>query len=294
MAPAPSPNVPTADLEHWRLAIAPGGVPVLALEQGNVRAELTPLGAQLLTFENVALGRSMFWMDGAPIVPGRGIRGGVPLVLPWFGVHKGRSDFAKHGFARNMLWAIAGEFREADGYGIALELADSDFTRVLWPHAFRARLETVVFGDAVVQRLAIRNVDRSALSYECGFHPYFAVGDVRAIAVDGLDGAPYVDKAGGGSAHRVQQGPVRFAGEVDSVFVGTTSTLRIREAGRPTIRVEKTNSRETVVWNPGSKTANPADAPPFVCVEPMNCYDHPVALAPGEEHVTAVRYAWEG
>lgn len=281
-------------LSEWRLDAGRDGLPRLVLDRGDVFAEVYLNGAHLTTFENRARGFSMFWMDKAPLTTGRAIRGGVPLVFPWFGPHREHDEYPRHGFARNLTWSIAGEFRTAQGgIGVALDAVDMDLTRVIWPHAFHARVEVIAEAMAVTQRLTIRNTDKVPFTYENALHSYFAVGDVRNIAVEGLAGGEYIDKVDG-KKRKGLKGSLRFAGETDSVFVGATGTCVIRESGRPTIRIEKSGSLETVAWNPWAKKGDPAAMPPpFVCIEPANCMDHSVTLAPGEAHTLEARIQFE-
>lgn len=282
------------NLGAWRLETGLGGLPKLVFERGNVYAELYLNGAHVTAFENRAKGLSMFWMDSsASLVSGRAIKGGVPLVFPWFGPLKDRGDFPRHGFARNAAWSVAGGFQDGKAHGVSLELVDSDLTRVVWPHAFKARLEVAVEDLAVSMRLVVVNTDKTAFTFENALHAYFAIGDVRAIAVEGLDGATYVDKIDG-MKRKKQSGDVRLPKETDSVFVGATNACRIKESGRATLRISKSGSQETVVWNPGAKKGDPsAVAPAFVCVEPANCMDHSITLGPGEEHVLDARFEFE-
>lgn len=284
----------TPTLADWRLDTGREGMPRLVLDRGDVFAEVYLNGAHLTAFENRKRGFSMFWMDKAPLAPGRAIRGGVPLVFPWFGPHHEHDHYPRHGFARNLTWSVAGEFRtEQGGVGIALDAVDMDLTRAIWPHAFHARVEVIVEPMAITQRLTIRNTDKAPFTYENALHSYFAVGDVRNIAVEGLDGAEYVDKVDGKKRKR-QEGPLRFTGEKDSVFVGVGGACVIREAGRPAIRIEKSGSHETVAWNPWAKKGDPAATPPpFVCVEPANCMDHTVTLAPGQSHTLEARFQFD-
>lgn len=281
-------------LTDWRLENGRDGMPRLVLDRADVFAEIYLNGAHLTTFENRAHGFSMFWMDPSPLTAGRAIRGGVPLVFPWFGPHREHDDYPRHGFARNLTWSVAGEFRTAQGgAGVALDAADTDLTRGVWPHAFHARAEVIAEAMAITQRLTIRNTDKTPFTYENALHSYFAVGDVRNIAVEGLAGGDYIDKVDGKKRKRLE-GTLRFAGETDSVFVGATGACVIREAGRPAIRIEKSGSLETVAWNPWAKKGDPAATPPpFVCIEPATCMEHSVTLAPGEAHTLEARFQFD-
>src|SRR5690606_39783681 len=64
-----------------------------------------------------------------------------------------------------------------------------------WPHPFTAIL-TVIFAAELTVALEVHNTGQAELTYEEALHTYFAVEDVRAIAVQGLDGAGYLDKIG--------------------------------------------------------------------------------------------------
>jgi len=282
------------ELKDWRLDAGVGGLPRLTLECGEVFAELYLNGAHLTAFENRARGLSMFFVEPGALLPGRAIKGGVPLVFPWFGPHTAEKGFPRHGFARNLSWAVAGETRSGEARGIALELVDNDCTKVLWPFAFQARLEVRVESLAVEMRLITINTGKAPFTCENALHAYFAVGDVRAIAVEGVAGGEYINRAGQAERLR-QEGAVRFEGQlVDRVFVNAAQDCVIREAGRPAIRIAKSGSRETVVWNPGAPKDKPGAAPPpFVCVEPANCIAHAVARAPGEEHILSARFSFE-
>lgn len=280
-----------SNLNDWQIAVDAGGVPVLAYRSDALRAEISLNGAHMTVFENTRRGRSMFWMDDASSPAGHGIRGGVPIVFPWFGPHGVRRDLPRHGFAHNLLWSVAGEFRSGAAVaGVVLELDDSPVTRAMWPHAFRARLAVAIEEAAVAMRFSVKNTGSAPMTYDDGFHPYFAVGRASDVQVDGTEGVEFLDKVEK-FARKRQAGPIRFGGEVDRVFLDTAGACTIREGGRAVLVVEKAGSRETVVWNPGPENGAEA-APPFVCVEPANCFEHPVTLAPGEEHATSVRFAF--
>jgi D-hexose-6-phosphate mutarotase len=84
--------------------------------------------------------------------------------------------------------------------------------------------------------------------------------------------------------------PVTFPGEVDRVYVDTTAPCVIEDPilSRK-IRIEKSGSLTTVVWNPG-REKGPAvrdlgDAwKNFVCVETAACRPRALDLAPGARH----------
>ncbi len=234
--------------------------------------------------------RSLFVAD-------KGIRGGVPICFPWFGAGRTGALTPAHGVARINRWrreAVedAGEVLRV-GYSL-----DPSITGTVpsFPHAYRAEFWVTFARERLEVAFTVTNTDTVEFSYEEALHTYLTVGDVRQISLDGLDRAPYLDKvAAPDQQHRVQDGPVVFTGETDRVYSSTAAiTLTDPVLGR-TLRVEKENSANTVVWNPWvSKAAAIADFgddewPQMVCIEAANAFDDAVTLRPGESHCLTQR-----
>lgn len=181
---------------------------------------------------------------------GESIRGGVPVIAPWFNDLLGHEP--AHGWARRKEWEVTEAENGFDAKltwrGVALELT-------IRPTA-----------DGFAQTLTATNLGQKSHTIQLAFHPYFRVSDITAVQVEG-----------------VADQPVDFDGSlVDRAFavtpasdLGTESPVRIVDetAGR-VISVYGFGSDHTVVWNPGEeKTATMSDVGPdewrqFVCVEP--------------------------
>ena len=81
--------------------------------------------------------------------------------------------------------------------------------------------------------------------------------------------------------------PVKLSAETDSVYLNTRTAVTINDPliGRK-IRIEKSGSSSTVVWNPfegRSKTmadVGPGEWKKFVCVEAVNALENTVTVAP--------------
>ena len=229
--------------------------------------------------------------------PGQPIRGGVPVVFPWFGDDpEGRGRVA-HGFARRVPWRVLASTSDAQATRVTLELVDDAGTRELWPQRFALRLEAEL-GDALALALTVENRSEAPFTCETALHTYLAVGDVRRCTLHGLEGAAYLDKLDGLRQKRAGPGPLTFAGEVDRTFLGTSAACRVEDPqlGR-TLVVSKEGSRSTVVWNPWSaKAARLADMGDdewsgMLCVESGNVGADALQLAPGAKHVMRVRIA---
>lgn len=274
-----------------------GGLPVLRVATPAATGEVYLNGGHVTAW-TPAGHAPVLWMSGSSnFTAGQAIRGGIPICFPWFGPGR-EPGLPAHGFARVAQWRLR-EAREEDGAAtLVLELTDADVADLpaagSWPHPFTATL-TATFAAELTVALEVHNTGQAELTYEEALHTYFAVEDVRAIAVQGLDGAGYLDKAPDAPAPRaVQRGAVTFTGETDRVY-DTAATAVIVDQDR-SIGISKDGSANTVVWNPWvDKAAAMADFgdeewPEMVCVETANALDAAITLAPGERHVMTARY----
>lgn len=272
-----------------------GGREAIAIHGAGGTALVALDGAQVLSWQPDRASGDVLWTGTrGEFLPGKPVRGGVPLVFPWFGDHP--SDRAKpaHGFARNLRWQpVEGR----PGASATFALADDAATRDLWPHAFALRY-TVATHHGLELSLAITNRGTAPLRCEAAFHTYFAVGDVHTAVVHGLEGLPFVETASAPEANPDANAPLRFRAETDRVFQRVPDRLRIAApALRRTIELASTGARSAIVWNPGpAKCARLSqlatdDWTKFVCVETACVREGAIELAPGGEHTLQLRLA---
>jgi glucose-6-phosphate 1-epimerase len=244
-------------------------------------AHFQPRGAQPLLF-----------MSGASLFqPDKPIRGGVPVIFPWFGARAGRPADPPHGFARLREWQLESSTVAADGsVRISLTLNDDEQTRRQWPFAFGLRLNFAI--SAVLEiAMEVSNPADQPIEFEQALHTYLSVGDVRQATVEGLDGVEYLDRVGPPSRKTQPAEAIRFVGETDRLYLHTTATTVVRDPvlGRA-ITVEKAGSDATVVWNPWiAKAKAMADFgddewPRMLCIETANAAQCAVRLAPRSTH----------
>jgi glucose-6-phosphate 1-epimerase len=237
----------------------------------------------------------LFLSERSQFASGKAIRGGVPVIFPWFGARAGHPEAPDHGFARTREWAVESVEHSNDGsVAVTLAFEDDDVTRRTWPHAFRVR-HRVVFGARLEMTLEVENRSGNSFSFEEALHTYALVGDVAQASIDGLGGSVYIDKTDGMQRKTLASGPLRLNGTTDRVFLDTRSTCTVTDpvlARR--IVVEKTGSATTVVWNPWhEKASTMADLGDdqwrsMLCVEAANAADNAVHLAGGERHAMRV------
>ncbi len=220
------------------------------------------------------------------------IRGGIPVIFPWFGAREG---MGQHGFARVKEWELKEFVPAADGsVGVTLHLPDCPEAATYPP--FSADL-TVTVNEWLMVELAITNKSKDQiLNFENCLHTYFEIGDIAAVSVRGLKGTKYLDKVANFAEKTEMEEAIRIASEVDRIYLNTTTPVEIEDArlGRR-ILVEKQGSVSTVVWNPWIAKAQ--QMPDFgndeyqrmVCVESGNVAGNSIKLPPGESSKLAVK-----
>lgn len=269
-----TPTKDPGDREAF-LVRGPGGTALVAT-----------LGAQVLSWTTA--GGDVLWCGSkAEYAPGKPVRGGIPLVFPWFGDHPSDKKLPAHGFVRNLPWRV-----KTTGPGPRLELTigDDAGTRAMWPHAFALTL-TITVTDALRLELTIENPGRAPLRCEEALHTYFAVGDVHRASVHGLQGVACTEHAAAPEGSWDRKAPLQFRAETDRIFQGTPNQLELHApALRRTITLRSEKARSAIVWNPWpAKTARLSglaadDWQRFCCIETANVREHAIELPPGGRH----------
>lgn len=284
---APTPSVPLPDgvrLEQVH------GVDALLVDTPAATAELLLDGAHLTSF-TPAGEEDLLWLSPDSAFGERqAVRGGIPLVGPWFGPGRDLAMEVKHGWLRTLRWDLAAAEDEGDDVVITLRT----------PEDVKALTATVTFrlGTELSVDLTITAGPRP-LELEAALHTYLAVGDVREIAIHGLEGAEHLDNTRGLAPGTMPSEPLRLTGSTDRVVDSTAVvTVADERAGRRIVSTPRGTSR-TVVWNPwdtlvtGMADIPDAAWPEFVCVEPAVAKDGFVALEPGASHTIGVTYRIE-
>src|SRR5665213_665962 len=264
-----------------RFEPSPSGLTFLHVSLPGAKATLCTQGAHLMQWQPAGHDPVLYLSERAHYAPGNAIRGGIPVIFPWFGDrHDGRSGPA-HGFARTS---------ELD---LDFTLAPSELSRSTGFNHFRAGCRFTIGRQLRIDFSVVNStLSHGPLTFEQALRTYFAVGDVRRVAIDGLGGAAYIDKVDGGARRTQPPGPVHFTGRTDRLYLNTESTCVLHDpAGKRAITIAKHGSLSTVVWNPWQElTATMADMLPddwirMTCVETANVADNALTLQPGEGHL---------
>lgn len=260
-------------------------------DDGDSRLEVSDYGGQVLSW--APAGRpSVIWRPGALMLgSGVPIRGGVPVVVPWFG--SGYADgralglAPKHGSARVRFWRC--EERPVSGATVryVLELPAEEAGPGGQP--LRAVTE-VIARKRLTMTLTVTNVGHAATRCEMALHTYLHVGNVRHVLVRGLRGAGYWDAVSGDPNCVQLDDDISFEGETDRVY-DASRPIEVCDPGLGrVIRVCADGAMQTVVWNPGQVAGDairdmaPGEWASFICVEAAVCRERALELAPGASH----------
>ena len=283
---------------HLDFAKDASGLIIARVNNKHGQSDIALQGAHVMTFQPKGE-QPLIWLSPvAKLIPGKSIRGGVPICWPWFGTHASNSSFPGHGFARTVLWQIIASTTLPDGStSITFELPQSAIPPAQWPHACRARLMVTV-GKTLSVELTTENTGNAAFEIGEALHTYFAISDVDDMSIAGLEGCTYLDKVGVAQS-RVQPSTIKVTSEVDRIYIDTEADCLIEDRGwNRRICIAKSGSRSTVVWNPWiEKSAKMGDFGSdtgyrtMLCVESANAASNVVSVAPGETHSLRVVYS---
>jgi len=275
-----------------------GSLPRLLVLSDLSQAEIYLHGAHITQFQPRGARPVLFMSQESQFLAAKPIRGGVPLVFPWFGPRAQSPESPAHGFARIREWSLESCERRADGsVRIVFALASDDSTLRLWPHPFSLRM-TFLIGTSLELLLEARGLGRGApsFSFEEAFHTYLRVGDVRQVSVEGLENTGYIDKVDAQKRKIEASGSLRISGETDRVYLDTKSTCIVRDpVFERSIRIEKEGSGSTVVWNPWTAKARAMsdfgdeEWPEMICIETANVGERAVRLEGDQTHSMRAR-----
>jgi glucose-6-phosphate 1-epimerase len=263
-----------------------GNLPLLKISAPRSTAEIYLHGAHIMHFQKNGEPPLLFLSPQSRFGEGEAIRGGVPIILPWFG---SRECEPSHGLARTLAWELVETSTGSDG-GVRVRLRLPQ--KSLKPEWSALKAEFIVtVADTLTMELGATNTSADkTLEIEDCLHTYFHVGDIGAVSITGLQGASYLDNAGDGKGERKTDNDavLKITKETNRLYLNTTSPVEIRDdAFQRKIRVEKWNSKSSVVWNPWTTQKMPddfnsANHKNMVCVESGNIKENKIPLAPGQ------------
>ena len=303
-------TVKVMDLSTLNDQFAIPGVLEFAEVHGLTRAEIkTPdatatvylQGAHITHWQPAGAAPVLFLSRRTDLVPGKPIRGGVPIAFPWFATDSKQDRFQgkpgpSHGFARIQPWDVAFAALSGDDLHLTLTLGPTPMSRDYGFDRFRLAYQITV-GRSLRLQLTVANEAETPLKFEEALHTYFAVADVHEVTVTGLEPTQYIDKTDAMKEKPAAHAPLTFTGPTDRVYRDTEASCSIHDRlGKRVITNTKTSSATTVVFNPWKEMPDlGADEwHEFVCVETVNAANNAITLGPRSTHTMGTTITVQG
>lgn len=277
-----------------------GGLLCALIKTAACRAKLYLQGAHLTHWQPAGERTVLFLSSKSAFAHGKAIRGGVPVIFPWFGARTAaltgrRTDGPSHGFARTSVWEVTFAAFVGDDVHLTLTLGPDENSRALGYDNFRVAYE-VRLGRTLTMRLSVANTasgeGAAPLAFEEALHTYLAIGNAEQVRIHGLGETEYLDKTDGFKRKRQEDDVLALCGETDRPYLNTQATVTVEDpVFTRRMVVEKRGSATTVVWNPWIELA--AKLPDMdddgwkrmVCIETANAAENALTLRPGEAHI---------
>ncbi|MCL1039730.1 D-hexose-6-phosphate mutarotase [Shewanella submarina] len=257
------------------------------------KARIFMQGAQIDYFEPTGKGPLLWVSEADDYQPGNGIRGGIPVCWPWFGMSD-KEGFPQHGFARTRIWSLESVKMQNEVARLRFVLNIDEADKVFWPHNTQVAVEFELTETLKVS-LINRNSGDDTITLTQALHTYFPIGDIHQLKATGFSGAKYIEFAKG--PYPQEGDEVRFDKETDRVYteLGPVQLLHTPDG---TIEVSRENSQSAVLWNPWIDKSkwlsrfNDEDYLTMVCHEAANVLEDKLVLEPGQEHVLTTSIRW--
>jgi D-hexose-6-phosphate mutarotase len=273
-----------------------GELPMVEVSTAASTAGIYVHGAHVTHFKKKDEPPLLFLSQVSRFAEHEPIRGGVPVIFPWFGPREG---LPQHGFARLKAWELKESLPAPDGsVSVRFRLPDCPEASAFPP--FSAEY-VVTVSDILTLQLVIKNLSsQDVFTFENCLHTYFEVGDINQVSIRGLKGASFMDKVANFARKTETNNAIRITSEVDRIYLDTPSTVEILDPVlKRKIRVEKQGSASSIVWNPW--VAKAQQMPDFgneeyqrmVCVESGNVASNSIKLPPGETSTLTVKLSSE-
>jgi glucose-6-phosphate 1-epimerase len=301
-----SPSMNPTDLSRWErpgqieFHTSAAGLTCLDLAGPFGTAQFFLQGAHLTQFCPRQQREMLFVSRQSHFAPGKAIRGGIPVIFPWFGPRDGHPESPMHGLVRTREWDLIDvKVPDTGPASVTFAFHSNEETLGAWPHPFDLQLQFQL-GATLRILWEVRNTGPEAFTFEQALHPYFPVEDIHSAQVTGLRGASYLDKTAGPDLQHDTAESVQFIRETDRLYLDTSGPLTLENpAGKTRLRITKAGSQSSVVWNPWiAKAAALADLGDeewqrFVCVEQVNAKHNAVHLPTGAAHTFTAEFSLE-
>ncbi|MCL1143057.1 D-hexose-6-phosphate mutarotase [Shewanella gaetbuli] len=269
------------------------GLEFVEVKTDLCEARIFMQGAQIDQF--IPTGKPpLLWVSSADDYQiGNGIRGGIPVCWPWFGMSE-VEGFPQHGFARTRIWNLDSVNIDDQIVNLVFSLDIDEQDRQYWPHDTSVK---VLFTLSETLTVSIQNTNNAdyQINLTQALHTYFPITDIHQLSASGFTGSKYIEFGEG--PYKQPSDTVNFNKETDRVYTQLADVQHLHTPNG-TIEVSRENSQSAVLWNPWiEKSArlsrfNADDYLTMVCLEAANVLEDNVSLAPGETHTLTTHIRW--
>ncbi len=271
------------------------GIVIADIRSDFSHCKVSLYGGHILSFIPVGKQDILMVSSKSAFEKGKPIRGGIPLCFPWFNVHSTQPSLPNHGFARIMDWYVVSSQKSESGkVSLILGLKSNDYTRVMWPFSFYCQLEVSV-GKSLDVKWIVQNTGDTLFEVENAFHSYFAVENSSQTYIEGLESNQFIDSTQNGKIEKKEGSSILVNREINRIYLDTIAECKVIDTSlNRVIKVKKSGSRSTIVWNPWNKTSSkisdlgPEDYKRFVCVESGNVRKNLLGILPGQSQETSI------
>src|SRR4029077_11350020 len=131
------------------------GLVKAAISLGGMAGELLE-GAQVTPCQPPGERPILFTAPNAVFAAGKAIRGGIPIIFPWFGPNRRAPQAPQHGFGRTAPWHLESvETAGRQSLTLNFSLTERDISSEFWPDPYRA-VYSVTFGQTLSLRLLVQ------------------------------------------------------------------------------------------------------------------------------------------
>lgn len=254
---------------------------IICLANQSAECKITPFGATLISYRPKNDEHDIFWLgDFNKFDHIQAIRGGIPVCWPRFAAEKLNADLPRHGFARISEWRIG---------DVSVDATKAKAEFLLFPdekYNVDATAKLIIeMTNKLKCSLETTNNGSETFDFSEALHCYFNVSSLNNVLIKGLKGHQYKNSLNG-QLYTLDT-DLSIHEEFDAIFMNQTSPVEIIDNGyKRVIRLEKSGSQTTVVWNPAKDLAEMSEGQykKFVCVEPSNVGESFIRLHPNETH----------
>lgn len=261
----------------------------LKIDHPAVTAQISLEGAHITRCQPTGQPPLLWLSPEEPELPGKSMRGGIPVCWPWFG---DSPRGAAHGIARTSMWTLESVHTDSSKVRVRMRLDAATIAEKLPGEQWQVEIEFVL-GEDLLVTLTSHNLGSSVLTLSQALHSYLPVNDISAVSIQGLNNCAYVNQLTG--LQQAQIGPLGIDKETDRIYFDHSGEVAVKAPGQGDLIVSREGSQSLVLWNPWIEKSlrlnhlSPTGYQGMLCIEAANAGPDTRQIGPGETHSLSTR-----